>query len=339
VKSSSPGRDLAGHGPIPATLASKIAHQAETRSDILLPQGPYPSQAPIPDHGDHPDPPNNRDDDNRGDGSPGHGSPGDSSPGDGSRDSGSACSGDASSGRGRSGHSVYSLTDHGPGDQKNCPNEDRRYKPPQSLIDKIITLHQRCRHPGCQRLAQNCDVDHVIPYADGGGTCACNLVPLCRFHHRLKTFGGWMARLTTPDEPYPSGTVEWTSRHGQRILDLPPEHPGSNAWTPPPPHRPRPGQDQTDPPVTRTETETDARSGTDTGTGSDADAYLDPAPDESLAPRRATSEERRTIRTWLWTHQLKRINKGNTSAPPQPTDPLKAPQPPPLPPDYGEPPF
>ena len=31
----------------------------------------------------------------------------------------------------------------------------------------------------------------MIAYDDGGPTCSCNLVPLCRYHHRLKTHGGW----------------------------------------------------------------------------------------------------------------------------------------------------
>jgi hypothetical protein len=78
-------------------------------------------------------------------------------------------------------------------------------------------------------------VDHVIPFAQGGFTCLCNLQPLCRRHHRLKTFGGWDARFTGPAETtYPVGTVEWTSPTGQTAHDLPLDLPGSNGFTPPP---------------------------------------------------------------------------------------------------------
>jgi hypothetical protein len=60
-------------------------------------------------------------------------------------------------------------------------------------------------------------VDHRIPYdhddPEGGGpTCECNLQPLCRTHHRLKTAG-----LITPhpmpseDGGSPLGTLLWST--------------------------------------------------------------------------------------------------------------------------------
>lgn len=49
-------------------------------------------------------------------------------------------------------------------------------------------------------------------------------MPLCRFHRRLKTHGGWTARFTTPDEPHPSGTVEWTTPFGLQYYDVPRIH-------------------------------------------------------------------------------------------------------------------
>ena len=45
-----------------------------------------------------------------------------------------------------------------------------------------------------------------------GTSCDCNLVPLCRHHHRLKTFAGWSY---TPIED----TVWlWTDPHGRTYL-------------------------------------------------------------------------------------------------------------------------
>ncbi|MCD5352405.1 HNH endonuclease signature motif containing protein [Kineosporia mesophila] len=115
---------------------------------------------------------------------------------------------------------------HGPGDQANCTETSRRYKPRQSVIDQVVGRFQTCVHPGCGRDAAQCDVDHAIPFAKGGKSCPCNLVPLCRAHHRLKTHGGWAMRLTRPDEPYPAGSIEWRSRLGQRRIELPEPLPG-----------------------------------------------------------------------------------------------------------------
>ena len=43
-----------------------------------------------------------------------------------------------------------------------------------------------CRAPGCDRPAVDCDLDHTIPYADGGVTHPSNLKCLCRQHHLLQ---------------------------------------------------------------------------------------------------------------------------------------------------------
>ena len=48
-----------------------------------------------------------------------------------------------------------------------------------------------CRWPGCDHPATDCDLDHTIPYAQGGKTHAANLKCYCRLHHLLKTFWGW----------------------------------------------------------------------------------------------------------------------------------------------------
>jgi hypothetical protein len=61
-----------------------------------------------------------------------------------------------------------------------------------------------CRAPGCDRPATECDLDHTIPYADGGPTHASNLKALCRLHHLMKTFWGWR------DRQLPDGAVIWT---------------------------------------------------------------------------------------------------------------------------------
>jgi hypothetical protein len=64
-------------------------------------------------------------------------------------------------------------------------------------------------------------VDHTIPYPVGP-TCASNLGCLCRKHHLLKTFWGWLHRQL------PDGTMIWTSPNGQTFTT----HPGSRLLFP-----------------------------------------------------------------------------------------------------------
>ncbi|HEY0951573.1 HNH endonuclease signature motif containing protein [Nocardioides sp.] len=65
------------------------------------------------------------------------------------------------------------------------------YTPSPRLREQVMLTHPTCVFPGCTRPSRGCDLDHVIPWDRGGPTCSCNLVPACRFHHRLKTHGGW----------------------------------------------------------------------------------------------------------------------------------------------------
>jgi len=76
------------------------------------------------------------------------------------------------------------------------------------------------------------DIDHTTPYADTGPpgptrppgqTRVGNLVPMTRFHHRIKTHGRW-----TSAQPYP-GIVIWRSPHGHHYLV---DHTGTRPLTP-----------------------------------------------------------------------------------------------------------
>ena len=48
--------------------------------------------------------------------------------------------------------------------------------------------------------------------AQGGATCTCNIAPLCRGHHRLKTQTAWRHLVLGP------GSYLWTSPHGYRFV-------------------------------------------------------------------------------------------------------------------------
>jgi hypothetical protein len=83
------------------------------------------------------------------------------------------------------------------------------------LADFVRCRDLTCRAPGCDEPAVHCDIDHTIPYADGGATHPSNLKSLCRKHHLLKTFWGWR------DKQLADGTVIWTLPSGQSYVTGP----------------------------------------------------------------------------------------------------------------------
>jgi len=98
------------------------------------------------------------------------------------------------------------------------------YEVPDRLKEATGLRDVQCVFPWCTRPARGCDHDHVIPHDQGGSTCSCNIAPLCRHHHRLKTLTAW--RYTMPE---PSVYV-WTSPHGYVFLR---DHSGTVDVTPP----------------------------------------------------------------------------------------------------------
>jgi hypothetical protein len=99
-----------------------------------------------------------------------------------------------------------------------------RYEAGDRLEDRLRAWQTACVFPWCTRPARRCDIDHVVAYAAGGATCDCNLAPLCRRHHRLKTHGGWS--YTTVE----TGVWLWSEPHGQQFLR---DHQGTRDVTPP----------------------------------------------------------------------------------------------------------
>ncbi|QAU52095.1 HNH endonuclease signature motif containing protein [Corynebacterium pelargi] len=63
------------------------------------------------------------------------------------------------------------------------------YRPTPEIRKTVQLLDGTCRYPGCSRPAQECDLDHVINFDEGGPTEPSNLACLCRFHHTMKTSG------------------------------------------------------------------------------------------------------------------------------------------------------
>ncbi|MDO3637036.1 HNH endonuclease signature motif containing protein, partial [Mycolicibacterium arseniciresistens] len=98
-----------------------------------------------------------------------------------------------------------------PGDAPPEP----RYTPSRKLAEFVRCRDMGCRFPGCDVAAFSTDIDHTIPYSQGGPTQASNLKCLCRLHHLIKTFWGWRDRQQC------DGTVIWTSPAGQSYTTTP----------------------------------------------------------------------------------------------------------------------
>lgn len=98
-------------------------------------------------------------------------------------------------------------------------NEEPGYEPSQRLQNLIRARTAMCSAPGCRRPAAQCDLDHTVPYADGGRTCECGLAPLCRHHHRCKQAEGWRLEQISP------GIMCWTTPAGRRYITTPTVYP------------------------------------------------------------------------------------------------------------------
>lgn len=93
------------------------------------------------------------------------------------------------------------------------------YEVPDRIAEHLALRDVTCVFPWCTRPARRlradehgCDCDHAVPHGREGPTCSCNLAPLCRRHHRLKTHGGWTYTTLEP------GTYLWSSPHRYQYL-------------------------------------------------------------------------------------------------------------------------
>lgn len=89
------------------------------------------------------------------------------------------------------------------------------YRPTPRQRRQAMLLHATCAFPHCGVKAEHCDLDHRVPYDQGGKTTTSNLTPLCRRHHRAKTHLRWRYERVGP------GTYLWESPGGCRYLTSP----------------------------------------------------------------------------------------------------------------------
>lgn len=116
---------------------------------------------------------------------------------------------------------------------------ETRYAPSRKLQTLVRCGELCCTFPGCTQPVWTTDLDHTHPFdhdspATGGTTTQRNLKPLCRFHHRIKTFGMWrdyQDEYLTAWFQSPSGHTfignAFTGRDlfGYLVPGRPPDHP------------------------------------------------------------------------------------------------------------------
>ena len=83
----------------------------------------------------------------------------------------------------------------------------KSYRPDQATADYVTSRDGTCTFPFCDLPASRCDLDHVVPFHEGGTTTPDNLAGESRRHHRNK-HGPWT--LTRQ----PDGSSTWTSPLG-----------------------------------------------------------------------------------------------------------------------------
>jgi hypothetical protein len=93
------------------------------------------------------------------------------------------------------------------------------YRPPPRIREFVAARDKTCRFSTCGQPAWRADLDHTVPWHEGGPTCRCNLGACCRTHHKIKQLPGW--RL---EQPQP-GIFRWTTEAGRSYAVEPDRYP------------------------------------------------------------------------------------------------------------------
>ncbi|MGN6679414.1 MAG: HNH endonuclease, partial [Streptosporangiaceae bacterium] len=89
------------------------------------------------------------------------------------------------------------------------------YRPPPRVAELVTARDGTCRFPPCRRPAEQCDLDHTVPFDQGGLTCPCNIGGECRSHHQLKQHPRWSLRQQA------KGVFCWTTPTGRSYISRP----------------------------------------------------------------------------------------------------------------------
>jgi Domain of unknown function (DUF222)/HNH endonuclease len=111
--------------------------------------------------------------------------------------------------------SFLALVFHQAGDIKAVSHFGRTIKAKQRTA--LFERDRTCVVPGCG-VSYGLEIDHVIPFVEGGPTSLENLALLCHHHHFLKTFEGWTLtsqNSTSKGNPIPPWRFEPPPPFGQ----------------------------------------------------------------------------------------------------------------------------
>jgi hypothetical protein len=96
--------------------------------------------------------------------------------------------------------------------------ESTAYRPPPRLREFIAARDLTCRFLTCRMPAWRGDLDHTIPWEQGGRSCKCNLGGGCRGHHQLKQHPRWRLEQRAP------GQFTWITPSGRTYTVGPDSH-------------------------------------------------------------------------------------------------------------------
>lgn len=88
------------------------------------------------------------------------------------------------------------------------------YRPPAALRRYVWARDRTCRFPSCVRPAHKSELDHTVPFPEGG-TDEANIGPFCKRHHRTKHRSEWLV-----EQPRP-GCFRFSSPAGRTYERLP----------------------------------------------------------------------------------------------------------------------
>jgi hypothetical protein len=86
-----------------------------------------------------------------------------------------------------------------------------RRRPSSAQTRDVHAMYRTCVFPGCRMPATGCDLDHRVPWSEGGPTTVDFLAPLCRHDHVTRHRGWTYVRLGNGDH-------EWTSALGHTYI-------------------------------------------------------------------------------------------------------------------------
>jgi len=108
----------------------------------------------------------------------------------------------------------------------------KKYRPPADLVAAVRMRDGTCRHPGCNRSARDCEIDHSVAWQHGGSTTLTNLECVCKKDHRGKHFQlvdpngnvvGTAMRVEHVRDEFgnPNGIIRWITATGHAYLTEP----------------------------------------------------------------------------------------------------------------------